>query len=246
MGESELSLPKVKGLFITGTDTGVGKTLVAGGIAKLLRDSGKRVGVFKPVASGCEHTDEGLVNADTEFLRFYSHCDHPLSVITPVGYVTPAAPAVCEGHENRMVDFEAIADAYGKVCDQSDVVIVEGVGGVRVPISRGVDVLAMAKWFGLGVVIVTRPDLGTINHTLLTIDAVRGAGLELAGVVISGYDAMNASLAEETLPQVLVEWGDVEVLAIVPQDDESDVEACQLGELTVESLGDCDWGELAE
>jgi len=240
----ELNLPKAKGVFIAGTDTGVGKTLVSGGIAKILKDSGKRVGVFKPVASGCSHTNEGLVNADSEFLRYHSHCDHSLSTISPVGFVTPAAPVVCEEHENRLVDFGALADAYCRICEDSDVVVVEGIGGVRVPISEGVDVLEMARWFGLPVVIVTRPDLGTINHTLMTIDLVRGAGLDLAGVVISGYDPMDASLAEETLPQVLTEWGNVEILSIVPRDEESDVEACQLGELTVEALGDCDWQEV--
>ena len=242
----ELNLPRAKGVFVTGTDTGVGKTLVAGGIAKILKDSGKRVGVFKPVASGCSHTNEGLVNADSEFLRYHSHCNHSLSVISPVGYVTPAAPIVCEEHENRLVDFGAIADAYCRICDDSDVVVVEGIGGVRVPISEGVDVLEMARWFGLPVVVVTRPDLGTINHTLMTLDLIRGAGLELAGVVISGYDAMNVSLAEETLPQVLTEWGGVEILSIVPRDEESDVEACKLGELTVEALGDCDWCEICK
>ena len=173
---AELELPKMRGLFVTGTDTGVGKTLVAGGIARLLRDEGLKVGVFKPVATGCREQYEGLVNADSEFLRMCSDCDLELSVISPVGYVTPAAPIVCEGHERRRVDFELIAECYKRICEESDVVIVEGIGGVRVPISGDVDVIAMMKWFGLPVVVVTRPDLGTINHTLLTIDAVRGAG----------------------------------------------------------------------
>jgi dethiobiotin synthetase len=102
----------------------------------------------------------------------------------------------------------------------------------------------MAKAFGMPVVIVARPGLGTINHTLLTIDAVRGAGLQIAGVVISGYDAMDAGIAEETVADVIAEWGGVEVLSIVPLDDESNVEDGRLGELVVEALGDCDWAEL--
>ena len=238
------NLPKTKGLFVTGTDTGIGKTLVAGGIARILKDRGLTVGVFKPVASGCNYEAEGLVNGDAHFLRNCSHCDFELSVISPVGYVTPAAPAVCEQIENRAVDFGRIAEAYRKICNVSDIVIVEGIGGVRVPISEGVDVLDMARAFDMPVVIVTRPDLGTINHTLLTIDAVRGAGLQVAGVVISGYDAINASIAEETVADVIAEWGDVEVLSIVPLDEESNVEDGRLGELAVEALGDCDWESL--
>lgn len=242
----EMNLPKVSGLFITGTDTGVGKTIVAGGIANLLHRQGHRVGVFKPVASGCTSQYEGLVNADANFLRACSHCDFPLSVISPVGYVSPAAPVVCEEHENRVVDLGSIAEAYRKICAKSEIMIVEGIGGVRVPISFGVDVLDLMKQFDLPVVIVTRPNLGTINHTLLTIDAVRSAGLDPAGVVISGYDAANSGLAEETLPGILEEWGQVPVLSIVPYDEETDIENSRLGELAAEALGDCDWAHLAE
>ncbi|MEN8128040.1 MAG: dethiobiotin synthase, partial [Planctomycetota bacterium] len=89
-----LSLPKKNGLFITGTDTGVGKTLVAGGIAAVLREQGLKVGVFKPIASGCRN-DGGLVSDDTEFLALCADADYSLSVITPVTYKTPAAPVTC-------------------------------------------------------------------------------------------------------------------------------------------------------
>ena len=241
----EMNLPKVKGLFVTGTDTGVGKTLIAGGIASVLQKQGHKIGVFKPVASGCVNQYEGLVNADSEFLRKCSHCDFNLSVINPVGFVLPAAPSVCEEHEGRMVDFNAMAEAYRTITAESDIMIVEGIGGVRVPISNiGVDVLDLATQFGLPVVIVTRPDLGTINHTLLTIDAVRGSGLEIAGVVISGYKAMDASIAEETLHDVLEQWGEVPVLSIVPFDEEADVEGNRLGEVIPEAFEDVDWMSL--
>jgi dethiobiotin synthetase len=240
-----MDLTKARGFFITGTDTGVGKTLVSGGIAHILREQGKRVGVFKPVASGCKRDFEGLVNSDAEFLRACSHCDFNLEVINPVRFLAPAAPIVCEEHENRQCDFGAIEKAYNEIADQSDVMIVEGVGGARVPISAGVDVIELAKAFDLPVIIVARPDLGTINHTLMTLDVLRAAGLHIMGVVISGYNHETAGLAEETLPGVLEEWGQVPVLSIVPFDEESDVENGKLGELTIEALGDCDWAEIA-
>ncbi|AQT67153.1 ATP-dependent dethiobiotin synthetase BioD 1 [Anaerohalosphaera lusitana] len=240
----ELRLPSAKGFFVTGTDTGIGKTLVGGGIAKILRDAGKRVGVFKPVATGCQYHDEGLVNEDPEFLRRHSGSEHRLDTICPVGYVLPAAPCVSAEHENRPVDFQAMAKAYEKVVAESDAVIVEGAGGIRVPVDAGVDMLGLAKWFGLPVVIVARPDLGTINHTLLTVDCIRGAGLEVAGVVISGYDAFDSSIAEEQAAVVIEEWGDVPVLSVVPKDEDSDVASGKLGELTVEALGDADWAGM--
>jgi len=242
----ELNLPKANGLFITGTDTGVGKTLVAGAIARLLNQAGYTVGVFKPVATGCKHGHEGLISSDAEFLRYWSGFDFELSVINPVGFVTPAAPVVCQEFERRYVDFAAIQTAYESICAASDFVIVEGIGGIRVPISGDVDVLELAKAFALGVVIVARPYLGTINHTLLTIDAIRAAGLDVAGVVISGYEAASATYAEETGPDVIAEYGDVEILAIVPQDKDSDVDNCRLGDLAVEALTDCDWADIAQ
>lgn len=239
-----MDLPKAKGIFVTGTDTGVGKTLVAGGIARALFDSGRRVGVFKPVSSGCSHQYEGLVNADAEFLRMCSHCDFSLGEINPVGYVAAAAPAVCEEFERRAVDYGLIESCYRKISAASDIMVVEGVGGVRVPVSRGVDVLDLAKEFGLPVVVVSRPVLGTINHTLLTLDAIRGAGLKVAGVVISGYDVESAGLAQESLHGVLEEWGGVDVLSTVPLDEESDVEQGRLGEVAGETLAEVDWESM--
>lgn len=240
----QLELPAAKGLFITGTDTGVGKTLVAGGIANILSENGFRVGVFKPVASGCRRTREGLINSDAEFLAHWSNCDFPLSVINPVGFATPAAPVVCEEHEHRKVDFEQIAVAYRHICQNSDIVIVEGIGGFRVPVSERVSVSDMAKAFGLAVVIVARPGLGTINHTLMTIESVRSAGLEVAGVVISGYKPYEADIAESTAPGVIAEFGQTQILSIVPFDEDSNVEEGLLGQLTVEALADYDWAKL--
>jgi dethiobiotin synthetase len=90
----DLKLPKKAGLFITGADTGVGKTVVAGAIARILADKGHKVGVFKPIATGCRRDWEGLVSYDTEFLANCANSNLSLSTITPVGYLTPAAPLV--------------------------------------------------------------------------------------------------------------------------------------------------------
>ena len=113
------------------------------------------------------------------------------------------------------------------------------------PISEGVDVIDMMHAFGLAVVVVTRPNLGTINHTLLTIDAVRHAGLKLAGLVVSGHDQRHATIAEETVFDVLTEWGRTRILAVVPRDPESDVEAGRLGNAALDALRLCDWRRIA-
>jgi len=240
-----LNLPKKAGLFVTGTDTGVGKTLIAGAIAKILTEQGLRVGIFKPIATGCSRTWEGLVSEDTEFLANCANSDLPLSTITPVGYLTPAAPIVSAACDGPAIDFDSITAAYKDICEQCDMVIVEGIGGVRVPLTVEFDLLDLAVEFALSVVIVARPNLGTINHTLMTIDCIRSAELKIAGVVVNGYDATKTTIAEDTAPQVIAQCTDVDILCVVPFDETLNIKGHCLGEVAVNSLTGCDWQKLA-
>jgi len=242
----KLEFAKHKGFFITGTDTGVGKTLIAGAIAKILSQNGKKVGVFKPVATGCKKTKAGLVSEDAEFLKRCMDSEFGLAIINPIKFEKPAAPFSCEKAENRKVDFVKIAISYSQICSKTDYVIVEGIGGIRVPITEDVDVLGLAKAFNLPVVIVARPGLGTINHTLLTIDAVRSCGLTLAGVVISGYDKAKADFAEQTSPDCIAEAGKTQILAVVPYDNQTDIEKGIIGNIVLNSLNDIDWLGIIE
>lgn len=237
---------RTPGLFITATDTEVGKTLITGAIARLLCNAGKKVGVLKPVASGCRYDREGLVSADAEFLAVCAETDYPLSVITPVCYKTPAAPLVCAAIEQRPVNFEAIAAAYGYLCQTCDVVLVEGIGGALVPLTETETILDVAAAMDLPMVIVARPNLGTINHTLLTLAAVRAAGLPVAGVVINGYNALSADVPEETAPEVIARCGQTSILTIVPYDEDSSVEQGRLGSAVLEAMAFCDWKALSE
>ncbi|MHC4184469.1 MAG: dethiobiotin synthase [Planctomycetota bacterium] len=242
----DLKLPKKAGLFITGTDTGVGKTVVAGAIARILADKGLKVGVFKPIATGCRRDWEGLVSYDTEFLANCANSNLALATITPVGYVTPAAPIVSAAHEGRPIDFVGVANAYRQVCEDSDIVIVEGIGGVRVPLTEEFDLLDLAVELGLPVVVVSRPNLGTINHTLMTIDCIRAAQLKIAGVVINGYDGTKAEVAEDTVGQVITQCSGVGILGVVPFDETVSIEQPSLGETVLSSLLDCDWAKLGQ
>ena len=159
-------LPKGAGLFITATDTAVGKTLVTGAIARLLREAGKKVGVLKPVASGCRRDREGLFRADAEFLAACAETDYPLSVITPVCYKTPAAPMVKARSSEKPVDFEAIAAVWLSGPDLRRGAG-RGHGGGLGAAGRDVTILdGSAVDFADGHCRPPRP--GTINHTLLT------------------------------------------------------------------------------
>ena len=205
------------GLFVTGTDTGVGKTVVAGAIAAWFRSRGSRVAVLKPIATGCERRREGLVSPDAEFLAHCADAPHPLDLICPVRYAEPLAPAVAADREGRPVDWAAVQRSIDLITKDSDVLIVEGVGGAMVPLDEKHTVLDLVKWLGLTIVVVARPGLGTISHTLLTVSALRPVG-GVAGVVINRYPAEAAGVAEETNPRAIEKWGRVPVLCVVPDE----------------------------
>jgi dethiobiotin synthetase len=243
-----MSLPFVasrkNGLFVTATDTGVGKTLVAGGIASLLVKRGLKVGVFKPIATGCIRASWGLESQDACFLAQCADADYPLTTVTPVTYETPAAPLVAAEAEKRPIDFELIAETYQYLCKICDVVIVEGIGGVRVPLTEQYDVRDLAAAFGLPVVIVARPHLGTINHTLLTVDSLRAKGIEPAGIVVNAYSEPLADRAVITAPDVISRVGKVKILALCGHDETASVEGMQLGMQVPAGLSACDWTAL--
>lgn len=240
-----LKVPRKPGIFITATDTGIGKTLVAGAIASLLQKQGVKVGAFKPIATGCTHARFGLESADACFLAHCADSSHLLTEINPVAYVTPAAPLVAAEAEGRDIDFELIATAYAHICNTSDLVIVEGIGGVRVPLTQTHDVRDLAAGFRLPVVIVARPHLGTINHTLLTIDSLRAADIEPAGIVINAYSEPLADRAVMTAPDIIERCSGVKVLAVCGHDPTASVENLQLGQQVPVGLQGVDWAALA-
>jgi dethiobiotin synthetase len=165
----------IPSLLITGTDTGVGKTLVAGAIADWFRRRGFRVGVLKPAATGCVRRREGLVGEDAEFLAHHSNTPFPLDVICPQRYAEPLAPAIAAERAGIPLDWESIQRSIDAIARESDVLLVEGVGGIMVPMDPKHTFLDVAIWLRAPALVVARPALGTINHTLLTVNALRPA-----------------------------------------------------------------------
>jgi len=206
----------IPGLFITATDTEVGKTVVAGAIADWFRRRGSRVAVLKPVASGCSSRREGLVSEDAEFLATCADARFPLDLICPNRYFEPVTPGLAAERTGVPVDFDAVQRSIDLMSPHSDVMIVEGAGGLFAPLSETVCVIDMITWLQLPAVVVARPTLGTINHTVLTVEALRARGVKVVGVVINRYPADRASVAEEANPRLIEKWGKVPVLAIVP------------------------------
>jgi len=242
-----LNLPQKPGFFITATDTEVGKTVIACALAKMFTDAGYKVGPFKPIATGCKRVWEGLVSEDAQFLANSANSDLELGTINPIAYVTPASPVASSAIENKPLDFSKIPEAYKKITDTVDLVIVEGIGGVRVPLTIDIDLIDLAVEFHLPVIIVARPNLGTINHTLMTIDCLRSANLKIAGVIINGYDYTKSQYpdAENTAPQIIAECGDVDILANVPYDEQLDLQYPDSLDHIITTLQSCDFKAAA-
>jgi len=205
-------------MFVTGTDTNVGKTVIAGAIANYFLRQRVRIAVAKPIATGCVKRREGLVSEDAEFLASCADARFPLDLICPIRYKEPLAPTVAADRADEPVDWRVVDRCLELMAAESDVMIIEGVGGVMVPLDHEHTVLDLARWLRLPAVIVARPSLGTLNHTLLTISALRRANVDIAGVVINRYPDDSPSVAEETAPAYIEKFGKVPVLALVPDE----------------------------
>jgi dethiobiotin synthetase len=186
----------MKRLFITGTDTGVGKTWFTCWLVRQWRARGHDAVALKPIAAGGRE--------DAELLRDAAGRALTLDAINPVHLREPAAPLVAARAEERKLDFAALNAAVLRVTARHSHVAVEGVGGWRVPLGPRYEVRHWARDLGLPVVVVARAGLGTINHTLLTCESIRAMGLPCAGVVLNpGWEATDSTLARRTNAAVL-------------------------------------------
>ena len=221
----------IGGWFITGTDTGVGKTVVSAALAVLVRAAGRRAGVFKPVATGCRlDVRLGLTSPDAELLAVAAESVDTLETICPVRYGPELAPMVAAERAKKPVDWAAIKAAHSRISGGADWVVAEGAGGLLVPIDREHSMADLARMLGYPLVIVARHDLGTINHTLLTIEAARSRHLPIAAIVINGYRPASGTLAEETNPEVIARLSGLPIPLIVPHDDQLDLARGRIGE----------------
>jgi len=185
------------GVFVTGTDTGVGKTLAACALVHALRARGLRVAPMKPVAAGAVSRDGAWANEDTLALARAAGPDAPpLEAITPVLLREPMAPHIAAAREGRAIALDALVEAHRRLAAQCDFTVVEGVGGFRVPLGPTEDAGDLAVALGLPVVLVVGMRLGCLNHALLTAESVGRAGLALAGWIANAIDPAMAGIDE--------------------------------------------------
>lgn len=182
--------------FVTGTDTGVGKTLVSAALLKIFCKDAIRVAAMKPVASGAEWHEGSLHNEDVDMLAANVSVQFPQSLTTPYLFKTPAAPHIAAKLEGKSIDPDHLLSCFHKVRMHSDVVVVEGVGGFRVPLTDKYDTADLAQNLNLPLILVVGIRLGCINQALLTAEAIQRRGLTLAGWIANCVDPEMAHVQD--------------------------------------------------
>ena len=191
-----------KGVFITGTDTGVGKTFFACKLAALLRDLGYRVGVMKPAESGCAEREGRLFPEDAILLKEASASRDPLDKICPYQLREPLAPSVAAQRQGITLKIDKLMDVYGEISSGHDITLVEGAGGLMVPLLPSYTYADFARVLKLPIIVVAANRLGMINHLLLTLEHARCKGLSVLGYVLNRLEN-GATLAAETNREAL-------------------------------------------
>lgn len=199
------------GLFIAGTDTGVGKTVITAGIAGYLRRRGVDCGVMKPVEAG---SLSGAKDSDSVYLKRISDSPDDLDLINTYAFEAPLAPGVAAEQQGAEISFDRIYESYKKLEILHPQVLVEGAGGLIVPLGKHRSLVDLIKYLNLPVLLVARLGLGTLNHTLLSLAYLENQGIPVVGVVLN-CDHRRTDLSARYNRSTLEQWTRVPIWGIV-------------------------------
>jgi len=190
-------------VFVTGTDTGVGKTFVSVKLMEMYREAGHVPGYFKPVATGCIYKEGELVSEDVLSIQRKTGYQEDFSLINPARYELPAAPLIAAQMSGGTVPLSRIRGSYNTLKEKYECLIVEGIGGVLVPLTETYMIIDLIKDFDCGALIVTRPNLGTINHTALTVRMLKDFGIRILGIVVTQASHIDPGIGEKAAFEVI-------------------------------------------
>ncbi|MCP5467659.1 MAG: dethiobiotin synthase [Deltaproteobacteria bacterium] len=196
-----------KGFFIAGTDTGVGKTVIAGMIARYLSDRGVNLGVMKPIESGVLRGDE---SSDAVFLKKMARVEDSLEKINPYCFSQPLAPEVAAKMSGVHVELDLILQNFAELQTKHEAMIVEAAGGLLVPINEAQTNIDLIMALQLPVLLVARLGLGTINHTLLSLAYLQSRDIEVAGVILKA-EGPDLDMSQHSNLESLRKWSDVPI-----------------------------------
>jgi len=208
-----------KGVFVTGTDTEVGKTIVTASLVSLLINDGFDVGVMKPIETGCPKKNGRLVPRDAAFLKVVSDSKDGLSLINPYRFSKPLAPLIAAKIDHKEIKMGKISLAYEKLRKKHDMTFVEGAGGLLVPLTGKLTNVDLILKLALPIIVVVGSKLGAVNHTLLTLNWAREKGIKVVGLVINQPNRNpnpRKNIAQKTNPMLIRSLAGVPILGEVP------------------------------
>jgi len=217
-------------VFVTGTDTGVGKTVITAGLLSIFRKKGYRSMAMKPFQTGAIDSEGKLSSPDALFYEFVESQKESPEVINPICMEPPAAPWVASILTKKTLDLSKVYETVGTVLPNYDLVLLEGAGGICVPIKGNFLMSDMIRDLRCPIIIVARGSLGTINHTLLTVRYAQSQGIPVLGVIISGLNLGDDPVADLN-PWVIKELSGVPVLGVMPFSSSIDVDRGETGDL---------------
>jgi dethiobiotin synthetase len=208
---------KHKAIFITGTDTGVGKTFITYALGLSLKKKGFDVGIMKPVETGVIKKGKEFIGSDDYFLRKNLNIKDSSAITCPYKFSYPLAPLVASEIEKKDIDINKIIVNFKLLLKRHQILLIEGAGGLMAPITEKLLVADLIKIMNIPMMIVCRPGLGTINHTLLSIKcAARFYGLEIKGFIINNFPK-NPGICEKTNPRIIEKFSGISLLGIMPK-----------------------------
>jgi dethiobiotin synthetase len=204
-----------RGLFITGTDTGVGKTAIAAGLAFLLRQRGLNVGIMKPIETGCRIPVGRPFGPDTNWLMESADCRDEPALVNPYRLKAPLAPWVAARREGVSIRMSRIASAYRKLASRHEFTIIEGIGGLLVPLTPTQTIADLIRLLNVPVLLISPNQIGTINHTLLSVQSAQRSGLHVRGIILNRVRT-GSDPSVRTNADVLESLTEIPILANVP------------------------------
>ena len=201
-------------VFVTGTDTDVGKTFVTAGLAAVMQSLGYKSGVYKPFQSGAEVKNGFLVAPD---LAYVKQLDFYVETLCSYLMKAPTAPYIAAELEGIEIEMDTVKKEYETIKNNCEILLVEGAGGLMVPVTKEVLMIDVAKMFDIPLLIVARPDLGTINHTLMTIKCAQSEGIKILGVVISNYPQTTNDPVILRAKEMIEKYCNTKVIDIIKQ-----------------------------
>ncbi|MDE1842554.1 MAG: dethiobiotin synthase [Thaumarchaeota archaeon] len=204
----------MKSYFVTGTDTGVGKTFFTAALAACLQKRGINVGVMKPIATGIS-PKTGFRSTDVSILHSAAKVNDLENEINPIFMPLPVSPYDASKVLHLSFDKKIIFEQFEKLQKRHDMMLVEGIGGIMTPLTQDYFVSDLIKEIGLETIIVTRSTLGTLNHTMMTVNTCRNYGISIKGIVVNNYDEKGGP-EEKNSPLTIHEITRVDILGVLP------------------------------